>query len=90
MGIYPDNAVVNAIVWLSTRLQVSKGDDLHDDVLACAVEIRKSLGKLRDPTFIKDMAADVAKIQSQVAWDKVGQDMPTAKEGSLIVNNIWR
>lgn len=90
MGIYPDNAVVNAIVWLSTRLQVLKGVDLHDDVLACAAEIRKSLGKLKDPAFIKDMAADVAKIQSQVAWDKAGQDMPTAKEGSLIVNNIWR
>ena len=90
MGIYPENAAVNAIVWLSTGLQASKGADIHDDVLACATEIRKSLGKLKDPMVIKDMAADVAKIQSQVAWDKAGQDMPTAKEGSLIVNNIWR
>ena len=90
MGIYPDNAVVNAIFWLSIKLQDSKRVDLHYDVLACAVEIRKSLGALKEPKFIKDMAAYVAKIQSKVAWDKAGQDMPTAKEGSLIVNNIWR
>jgi len=90
MGIYPDNAVVNAIFWLSIRLQASKGDGLHDHVLACAIEIRKSLGALKDPVFVRDMAVHVAKIQSQVAWDKAGQDMPTAKEGSLIVNNIWR
>jgi len=62
MGIYPDNAVVNAIFWLSIKLQASKGVDLRDGVLACAVEIRKSLGMLKDPMFINDMAADVAKI----------------------------
>lgn len=90
MGIYPVNAAVNAIVWLSTVLQASKGSDLRDDTLACSIEIRKSLEKLKDPVFVKDTAADVAKIQSQVAWDRAGQDMPTAREGFLIVNNIWR
>ena len=89
MGIYPDNAAANAIVWLSTGLQ-SKGADIYDDVLACAIEIRKSLEKLKDPMFVQDLAAGVAKIQSQVAWDTAGQDMSTAKEGSLIVNNLWR
>ena len=90
MGIYPVNAVVNAIFWLPTGLQVSKGVGPHDDVLTNATEIRKSLGRLKEPMFIKDMAADVVKIQSQVAWDKAGQDLATAKEGFLIVNNVWR
>ena len=90
MGIYPDNAVVNAIFWLPTRLQVSKGVSLHDGILVCAAEIRNSLGRLKNPAFIKGMAANVAKIQSQVAWDKTGQDLSTGKEGSLIVNNTWK
>lgn len=90
MGIYPDNAVVNAIVWLSTGIQVSKGIGLHDGILACATEVRKSLGRLRNPGFIKDMAADVAKRQYQVSWDKKGQDLATAKEGFLVVNNTWK
>jgi hypothetical protein len=90
MGIYPENAVVNAIVWLSTGIQVAKDIDARDSVLACATEIRKSLGKLKNPGFIKDMAAEVAKIQSQIAWEKKGQDLTTAKEGFLIVNNIWK
>ena len=90
MGIYPDNAAVNAIIWLPTRLQVPKGVGPRDSVLACTTEIRRSLGRLKDPIFIENMAADVAKIQSQVAWDKDCQDLVTGKEGSLIVNNIWK
>lgn len=90
MGIYPENAVVNAIFWLSTGLKVPESVDPHDGVLAWATELRKSLGRLKDPRFVKDMAADVAKIQSQVAWDKKGQDLPAAKEGCLIVNNLWK
>lgn len=90
MGIYPDNAVVNAIIWLPAKLQVSKLIDPHDNVLAWATKIRESLGRLKDPGFVKDMAAGVAKMQSQVAWDRKGQDIPTAKEGCLIVNNTWK
>ena len=71
-------------------MQVSKGDDPREGVLACATEIRKSLRRLKNTGFIKDMAADVAKIQSQVAWDKNGQDLTTGKEGFLIVNNTWK
>ena len=90
MGIYPDNAVVNAIIWLPTELQVSKDVDTRDGVLVCATEIRKSVGRLKDPVFVKNMAADVAGIQSQVAWDKSGQDMAAAREGFMIVNNTWK
>ena len=88
--MYPGNAVVNAIFWLPTDLQVSEDAELRGSVLARATEIRKSLGKLRNPDFIKDMVADVAKIQSQVAWDKKGQDLASAREGCLIVNNTWK
>lgn len=90
MGIYPENAILNAIFWLPARLQNSKGDDPHDSVLAHATEIRKSLKRLRDPEFVKDMAAGLAKIQSEVSWDKMGQDLPAAKEGCMIVNNLWK
>lgn len=90
MGIYPGNAVVNAIFWLSTGIKVSNDLNAHDSVVACAIELRKSLGRLKEPGFIKDMAADLGKIQSQVAWDKMGQDLPAAKEGCLIVNNRWK
>ena len=86
MGIYPDNAALNAIIWLSMEPQVPKGVDLRDVVLARALKIRKSLGRLKNPRFIKVMAADAAKIQSQVAWDKSGQDLAAAKEGCLMVN----
>jgi len=84
MGIYPANAALNATVFLPIGLRPSKGFDAQDDVLAHAVEIRKSVEKLKDPKFVKDMAADFAKLQSQIAWDKSGQGSP--KEGHLAVN----
>lgn len=90
MGIYPDNAAVNAIIWLSIDLEAPNDLNPHDSVLAWATGIRKSLGRLKDPKFIKDMAADMAKVQAQVAWDVKGQDIPAAKEGCLIVNNLWK
>jgi len=87
MGIYPVNAVVNAIFWLPTGLsQAPKGTDPRDSILADAVEIRKSMDKLKDPKLVRNMAADVASIQSQVAWDKNGQDVASANEGCLIAN----
>jgi len=90
MGIYPVNAVVNAIIWLSTGLQVLKRADPRDSVLADAAEIRKSMDKLKDPKFIRDMAANVARVHSQVAWDKCGQDMANADESCLVVNILRR
>ena len=90
MGIYPDNAVLNAIFWLPARLGNTKGVNPRDSVLAHATEIRKSLKRLNDPEFIKDMAAGLAKLQSEVSWDKVGQDLPSAMEGCMIVNNLWK
>lgn len=90
MGIYPENAVLNAIFWLPTRLQNSKGVDPRDGVLADATEIRKSLKRLKDPEFVKDMAAGLAKIQSEVSWEKVGQDLPASMEGCMTVNNLWK
>ena len=90
MGIYPVNAVVNAIIWLPTNVQVPESVDPHDSVSMCATQIHESLGRLKDPGFIKDMAANVARIQSRAAWDKKGQDIPTAKDGCLIVNNTWK
>ena len=88
MGIYPTNAVVNATVFLPIGLQPSKGPNPHDDVLACAVEIRKSLEKLKDPKSVKDLVTDFAKLQSQITWDKSGQGPP--REGRLFVNIIRR
>ena len=90
MGIYPFNAAANAIIWLPTEVPVSEGADPRDGVLACATEIRKSMGRLKDPMFIKDMMTDLAKIQSQVAWDKSGQDTTSALEGCMIVNSTWK
>jgi len=90
MGIYPANAVVNAIVWLSARLQDLKGIEPREGILTHATEIRKAMEKLKDPRSIKDTVADVAKIQSQVAWDKNGQDMTHIDEGRFIVNATWR
>ena len=90
LGIYPVNAVVNAVIWLSTRLQVTKGADPRDTVVTHSAEIRRSMDKLKDSKLVRDMAADVAKIHSQVAWDKEGQDMSNANEGCLVANIFWR
>jgi len=84
MGIYPLNAAVNAFIYLSTGLQLSNGVDLHDGVLTCATEIRKSLEKLKDPRLIEDMATNLAKTQSQAAWNKGSQD--PSKDGCLFMN----
>ena len=91
MGMYPDNAVLNAIIPVSTGVQISKGVDPREGVLACATRIRNSLGRLKDPMFIKDSVVDLAKIQSQHAWDKNGQHPLTTKgPGCLVVNNMWK
>jgi len=82
--------VVNAVVWLPVGLQAPEGFDPCDSVVAHAAEIRKSMEKLGDPGSIKDMAADLAKILSQVAWDKNGQDMANVNEGCLVANITWR
>jgi len=84
MGIYPLNAAVNAFIYLSVGLQLSNGGDPRDDVLSCATEIRKSLGKLKDPRLVEDMAADFARMQSRIAWNKSSQRPP--KEGRLVMN----
>ena len=89
MGISPTNAL-NAVVWLSVGLHVPKGLDIRDSVVAHAAEIRKSMDRLGDPRSIKDMVAGLAKIQSQVAWDKNGQDMANVNESCLVVNILWR
>lgn len=82
--------MVNAIIWLPTRVQILNGSDPRDSILAIATGIRASIAKLKNPGFIEDMAAGVAKIQSEVSWAKACQDIATAKEGHLIVNNIWK
>jgi len=82
--------VVNAVIWLSTRLQITKGADFRVTIVDHAAEIRKSMDKLKDPMFVRDMAADVAKIHSQVAWDKDGQDMANVNESCLVANIFWR
>jgi len=86
MGIYPVNAAVNAIVWVSMGVRVPKGLDPQDGVLAYATEIHKLAEKLRNPRSIKEMAMELAHVQSQVSWDNSGQDMASAKEGCLIAN----
>jgi len=78
--------MTNAILWLSVGIQVPKGVDLRGVVLAYATEIRKPLAKMRDPMFVRDMVTDLAKVQSQVAWEKSGQDLASAKEGCLVAN----
>jgi len=85
MGIYPLHAVVNAFIFLTIRPQLSKGVGPRDGVLACATEIRRSLEKLKDPKLIEDMAANVAKVQSRIAWDKGGY-LSDPKEGCLVTN----
>ena len=67
-------------------LQPSRGLNIHDDVLACAVEIRKSLEKLKDQKLVEDLAADFARLYGQMAWNKSGQGPP--REGYFFVNNI--
>ena len=88
MGIYPVNAALNAIVWVSAGLQVPKKLDSQDGVLAYATEIHKLAEKLRVPRSIRQVAVELANIQSQVSWDKSGQDLGSAKEGCLIANII--
>jgi len=90
MGICPVNAALNGIVWVPTGLRVPKSVSPHDEVLAHATELRNSMKRLKRPKLIEDMVTDLAKTQSQVAWDKVCQDTVTAKEGCLIVNVIWK
>jgi len=85
MGIYPLNAVVNAFIFLPTGVQLSKGTDPHDDVLTCATNIRKSMEKLKDPKWVHEMAANVAKVQSRIAWDRGGY-LSNPKEGCLVTN----
>jgi len=86
MGVHRVNAMANVVVRLSVGIQVPEGVDLRGVVSAYATEIRKPLEKMRDPMFVRDMVADLAKIQSQVAWDKNGQDIASPKEGCLIAN----
>ena len=93
MGVYPLNAALNGIIWLSTAAgpQVLAGLDPSDGVLAWVTEIRKSLARLKDPKLLKDVATDLAKRLSRTAWAKGGLlDVPIAKEGLLVVNNIWK
>ena len=85
MGIYPVNAMLNALVFLPVEIQPLKGADPRDDILACATEIRKSLGKLKDPGAIGAMALDIAKIQSQAGWDRTSHIVDW-KESALMVN----
>jgi len=89
MGIYPANAMLNALVGLPIGLPPLEGAVSRDDVLACATEIRKSVGTLRDPGLIKAMAAEIGKIQSQATWDRTIGIMGW-KESVLFVNNTRR
>ena len=89
-GIHPVNAMLNALIWFPVELQTPKSADPRDIIVAHAAEIRQGMGKLKDRRLIRDLVAGVAKIQSQVAWDKVGQDLANADESSLVANVIWR
>jgi len=84
MGIYPFNAIVNAIALLPIGWQLQRGVDPRNDVLTCATEIRKSLENLKDPRLIEAMAADFGRILSQSAWNK-RSEVPQS-EGSLVIN----
>ena len=91
MGQHSDNAAFNAIILVSTGVQLSKGVDPREGVLACATRIRNSLGRLKDPRFIEGMVVELAKMQSQDAWDKNGQNPLTTKgPGCLLVNSMWK
>ena len=82
--------MVNALAWLPVELQVPKGTESRDIVVAHAAEIRKSMDRFKGPELIISMAADLAKIQSEVAWDKCGQDMANVNETCLVVNATTR
>ena len=82
--------MVNALLWLPVRVQAPKGANIHDTVLAYTAQISKEMEKLKHPGLVRDMVADLAKLQSQVAWDKNGQDMANVDEGCLVTNIAWR
>jgi len=82
--------VANALIWFPVELQAPKGADPRDTIAAHAADIRKGMAKLKNPKLVMDLATDAAKIQSQVAWDKKGQDMANVNEGCLVVNVTWR
>jgi len=84
MGVFPLNAMANAISHLSIGLQLLRGVDPHDDVLIRATEIRKSLEQLKDPRVIKDMAAEFAGIRAKSAWSRSTQG--PSREGCLVMN----
>ena len=93
MGIYPLNAALNAIFWVFTPIgpQVLKGVDPHVGVLACATELRKSLVRLKDPRFIKNMVADLGETLSHLAWaNKDISDRLDSEKNWLVVNNTWK
>jgi len=77
MGIYPKNAAVNAVITVPIQFQDPKGVDARDRVLACATEMRKTMKRLKDPEFVKDMAAHLARAQSQVSWDRRAKTCPS-------------
>jgi len=84
MGIYPFNAIVNAIALLPIGWQLQRGVDPRNDVLTYATEIRKSLENLKDPRLIEAMATNFGRVLSQSAWNKrseVPQD-----EGCMVIN----
>ena len=93
MGIYPQSAALNGIIWLPTAAgpQIPEGLDPREGVLAWVTEIRKSLARLKDPGFLRGMVTDLAKRLSHTAWAKSGlSDMLIVKEGLLTVNNTWK
>jgi hypothetical protein len=90
MGIYPENAGLNAIFWMPTMIEDPKGTDPHENVLKFAAEVRKSVRRLKDSEFVKDMASGLAKKLDEVSWQKKGQDLLTALEGDMMVNNLWK
>ena len=93
MGIYPLDAALNGVVWLPTaaRPQTLEGVDPRDGVLAWVTEIRKSLSRLKDPGFLKDVVTDLANALSRIAWAKGGlSDLLAVNEDLLAVNNTWK
>jgi len=81
--------MLNALVYFSVELQPLEAVDPRDDVLACATEVRRSLGKLKDPKLITALAAEIGKIQSQSAWDRSIHIMDW-NDGALYLNNTRR
>ena len=90
MGIYPQNAGVNAIFWIPTRIEDPKDTNPQENVVKFATEVRKSVRRLKDSEFVKDMAAGLAKRLDEVSWQRKGQDLLTALEGDMMVNNLWK